>query len=54
VQEVQRLRDQIVGHGTLEEGSAIISDRFLLDVNETIVSFFEELRGHMLQDSDVE
>lgn len=54
VQEVQRLRDQIVGHGTLEEGSAIISDRFLVEVNETIVLFFEELRGHMFQDSDVE
>jgi hypothetical protein len=44
VQEVQRLRDQIVGDGTLEEGSAIISDRFLVDVNETIIAFWRSCR----------
>lgn len=54
VQEVQRLRDQIVGDGTLEEGSAIISDRFLVDVNATIISFLEDLQSYLLQNPNAE
>jgi hypothetical protein len=52
VQEFQRLRDQVVQQGSLDEGSANISDTLLVQVNETAVLFFEELHSHLLPNSD--
>ena len=52
VQEVQKRRDQVVRHGSLDEGPGIISDSFLVDVNETMVKFLEELQGYLLPKSD--
>lgn len=52
VLEFQRLRDQVIKHGSLDERSINISDRLLVDINETMGLFFEELQNNLLQNSD--
>jgi hypothetical protein len=52
VLEFQRLRDRVVKHGSLDVGAANISDKPLVQVNETAVLFFEELQSHLLPNSD--
>jgi hypothetical protein len=51
VQEFERLRDQMIRQGSLDL-DAVISDTLLVDVNETIVLFFEELQSYLLQNSE--
>lgn len=52
VQEFQRLRDQVVKQGSLDEGAANISDRLLVNVNATMVLFLEQLQSQLLASSD--
>lgn len=52
VQEFQRLRNQVINERSLDQGSFDVSDTFLVDVNETVVLFFEELQSHLVQNPD--
>ena len=52
VRELQSMKDQVVKQGSLDEGSANISDRLLVKINESIVLFFEELRNRLLPNSE--
>ena len=45
--ELHRLREHVVHHTGLEVGQVRISDAFLVEVNRTIVSFFEELKTYL-------
>ncbi len=47
--ELHRLREDAVQHTGLEMGQPGITDGFLVDVNRTIVSFFEELKTYLVE-----